>query len=565
MTLGPPCVPWAALIVVLFFLFIMAIYHCNHSHVGRNTHRPGTAAAHISYITRESATTEIMASRIPEDRNQARRWIIEQEIKERKNGRVIDKVNVALPLELTYEQQKQLVMDYGREMSKNRVPWLAVMHTKPQDAHNPHAHLVFRDRDIETGKRVMMTTERGSTERFREVWEHVCNTHLAMHGHDVRIDRRTLKAQGIDRQPQIHVGPEANAAVGTGADLRSNVREDKKKIGQDRAAPKRKIDYPVIDKGMTRRAFNEHIIDLNLERLRRSLDYGIRLKADFEAEQRRKDRDLLKQRDDIRRFASAANGDLWEEYRDIRDRLIKNGKHERERMVTDLKSDYKPLWKGHFERRTKAFEEFGQQQREPSARLEQLKRSLPHLWSRLEPTQDQTRGKLSAVFKSTVTKEDRLTALTEHYKAEHQKLYTKYSDDKRVLYKLLRNEHEHDLEQAKKAWQDKRGAVRLETDRLWQDYGKQVKERNREKIFERENLQNFIDEYHRDFGSAPPSGETTRTNLQERIEKAREQTQHHGEGGQDKPASHEKPKTVLQERIEKARTHRKDGGRDYER
>ena len=129
MTLGPPCVPWAALIVVLFFLFIMAIYHCNHSHVGRKTHRPGTAAAHISYITRESATTEIMASRIPEDRNQARRWIIEQEIKERKNGRVIDKVNVALPLELTYEQQKQLVMDYGREMSKNRVPWLAVMHT----------------------------------------------------------------------------------------------------------------------------------------------------------------------------------------------------------------------------------------------------------------------------------------------------------------------------------------------------------------------------------------------------------------------------------------------------
>ncbi len=38
---------------------------------------------------------------------------------------------------------------------------------------------------------------------------------------------------------------------------------------------------------------------------------------------------------------------------------------------------------------------------------------------------------------------------------------------------------------------------------------------------ERENLQNFIDEYHRDFGSAPPSGETTRTNLQERIEKAK--------------------------------------------
>ncbi len=143
----------------------------------------------------------------------------------------------------------------------------------------------------------------------------------------------------------------------------------------------------------------------------------------------------------------------------------------------------------------------------------------------------------------------------------------KYSDDKRILYKLLRNEHDHDLEQAKKAWQDKRGGIRLETDRLWQDYGKQVKERNREKIFERENLQNYIEEYHRESGSAPSSGRTARTNLQERIEKAREQTQHHdgSSGGQDKPASHEKPKTVLEERIEKARTHRKNGGRDYER
>ncbi len=505
----------------LFFSFIMAIYHCNHTHIGRSTHKPGNAAAHINYITRESATTEIMADHMPENRHKAKSWVMEQEIAERKNGRIIDKVNVALPQELSYEQQKQLIIDYCREMTGGRAPWLAVMHTQPQDSHNPHAHLVFRDRDINTGKRVMMTTERGSTENFREKWEHVCNSHLAMHGHDIRIDRRTLIEQGIERLPQIHVGPEANAAVNNNANLRSTIREDKKKIGQDKATPKRKIDYPSIDKGMTRRAFNDHIIDLNLERLRRSKDYGTRLKADFEAEQRQKDRALITRRDDIRRIARAVGGEIWTDYNKIRETITKTNRQEKQRMIGDLKSDYKPRWKDHFERKEKAFREFEKKQKEPSERLTQLKRSLPHLWSQLEPTQDKARGKLSAVFDKVVKKEERLKSLTEHYKSEHQKLYMTYADDKRVIYKLLRTEYEHDIKQVKTEWRSGKNQVKAGTDKLWQDYGKQVRERNWEKKFERENLENFIEDYRKttDGGTAPDFDERMER-LKERIKKA---------------------------------------------
>ena len=40
-------------------------------------------------------------------------------------------------------------------------------------------------------------------------WAAVANQHLAKGGYKDRIDHRSLKEQGIDRIPQIHVGPAA--------------------------------------------------------------------------------------------------------------------------------------------------------------------------------------------------------------------------------------------------------------------------------------------------------------------------------------------------------------------
>jgi hypothetical protein len=40
----------------------------------------------------------------------------------------------------------------------------------------------------------------------RERWAEVQNRHLHLHGHDVRVDHRSLKDQGIDREPEKHLG-----------------------------------------------------------------------------------------------------------------------------------------------------------------------------------------------------------------------------------------------------------------------------------------------------------------------------------------------------------------------
>ena len=166
----------------------MAIYSLHVGRVGRSTHAPGTAAAHARYILRRSAVTAAFSDHMPEGSTAVQRWLNEQEIADRKNARVIEKIMVALPLELHPLQRQKLVRDYCEAITRNRAPWLVAIHDKGADAGNPHAHIVIRDRDIETGKRVAQLSEKGSCTKLRKLWEAKANEALARAGQTVRID-----------------------------------------------------------------------------------------------------------------------------------------------------------------------------------------------------------------------------------------------------------------------------------------------------------------------------------------------------------------------------------------
>lgn len=96
--------------------------------------------------------------------------------------------------------------------------------------------MIFRDKGLHTGKRVVEFSEKGSTQRLRERWQEICNEHLAKAGSDARIDVRSLKAQReellakaeatddpaerqrildeaekLNRRPAGHEGPEPHA------------------------------------------------------------------------------------------------------------------------------------------------------------------------------------------------------------------------------------------------------------------------------------------------------------------------------------------------------------------
>jgi hypothetical protein len=278
----------------------LAIYSCNLRSIGKTTHAAGTAGAHLLYIGRPDAAPVLQAGHMPESASEAATWMDRQERADRANARLLDKVRIALPRELSKAERAELVRAFAEDLTGGRVPWFAAIHQEGTDADNPHCHLVVRDRDVTTGRRALFLSDsarereaKGLTPKavdwVRDRWEQVCNAALERAGHEARIDRRSLEAQGIDRAPTIHIGPRAahiEAAV-----ERPHSR-DLPENAWWRKAYRDKKPYVTIDQGRTRLERQAEIIDLNLERAARSADRETATWARFEKEQRRLDRQL---------------------------------------------------------------------------------------------------------------------------------------------------------------------------------------------------------------------------------------------------------------------------------
>lgn len=284
----------------------MAIYSLNVASVGKTTHQAGTAGAHLRYIARPEAEPIVLAEHMPDDANAARAWMDAAEEADRKNARVMDKIRIALPRELTEAQRAELLRAFCQDITGNQTPWFAAIHQSGEDAHNPHAHIVVRDRSIQTGQRVLRWSDNArdrqkaglpvnAVEHIRERWELIANQHLECAGLDARIDRRTLEAQGIEREPTIHIGPRA-------AEIEARVQRPVSKDRTENRWWRRYRDitpYEYIDAGRTRQERNAEIIDLNLERAARSPDFETRERARFLKDQiaadRRLERELVTQ------------------------------------------------------------------------------------------------------------------------------------------------------------------------------------------------------------------------------------------------------------------------------
>jgi hypothetical protein len=229
-----------------------------------------SAAENAAYNAREEACYAVRSHVIPPGPNEAEAWFRAQEQGERKNARMSDRFIGALPRELTPDQCIAAVERFCRDVTQDRVPWHFALHLeleqRDQPDWNPHAHIIFRDRDIETNRRVLYTsagpkeraqllakgTQCWSTAAFREKWSAEMNGALERAGHDVRVDHRSLKEQGIDREPQIHIGPASRNAAQKGHRFAS----------KDQRIADRTIPYSLLDTG-TRAERNGEIVDGN--------------------------------------------------------------------------------------------------------------------------------------------------------------------------------------------------------------------------------------------------------------------------------------------------------------
>ncbi|EAT3826165.1 DNA primase, partial [Salmonella enterica] len=219
----------------------MAIYHLTAKTGSRNGGQ--SAKAKADYIQREGRYSrdrdEVLhtqSGHLPEWAERPADYWDGADLYERANGRLFKEVEFALPVELTLDQQRELVDEFARHLTEGeRLPYTLAIHAG--DGENPHCHLMISERKNDGVQRPAdqwfkrynaKQPERGGAqkseslkpkawlEQTREAWSHHANRALERAGHEARIDHRTLEAQGIERLPGIHLGPNVVEMEGRG-------------------------------------------------------------------------------------------------------------------------------------------------------------------------------------------------------------------------------------------------------------------------------------------------------------------------------------------------------------
>lgn len=139
-------------------------------------------------------------------------WNFVEANEKRKDAQLARDFNFALPRELTLEQNIALARDFVKQefVAKGMIADLCVHNDKmPNGELQPHAHLMLTMRQVTPegfGQKVREWNAKENLLQWREAWAEVANKHLFLHGHDLKIDHRTLEAQGIDLEPQHKIG-----------------------------------------------------------------------------------------------------------------------------------------------------------------------------------------------------------------------------------------------------------------------------------------------------------------------------------------------------------------------
>lgn len=216
----------------------MASYHCTIK-VGLKG-KGASASAHAAYILREgkyalkedvvavgSMNMPAWAAHDPQLFWQA------SDEHERERGSTYREFELALPRELTPAQRVALVEDFvGSSLGGRHVVQWAIHCPRAalDGGEQPHAHIMYSERRLDCIKRDpdqffkrwnAKLPDRGGCQKdgggteerllaTRKLWADLQNTYLENHGHDDRVDHRSLVAQGRhDEMPEIHLGRQA--------------------------------------------------------------------------------------------------------------------------------------------------------------------------------------------------------------------------------------------------------------------------------------------------------------------------------------------------------------------
>ena len=235
----------------------IAIYHCSIKIVSRGKGKSAVAAA--AYRSGEKLTNEwdglthdytkkggvvhseilLPAHASPAFSDRSTLWNSVELSEKSNSAQLAREVEIALPVELSREEQTRLVREYcsSQFVSKGMI---ADFNLHDTGGGNPHAHILLTMRPLdekgawlpkskkeyvldENGEKIRLPSgryktrkvdlvdwnDRENAEIWRRAWADLANEFLARNDCPERIDHRSYERQGIEQIPTVHVGVSA--------------------------------------------------------------------------------------------------------------------------------------------------------------------------------------------------------------------------------------------------------------------------------------------------------------------------------------------------------------------
>ena len=235
----------------------IAIYHCSIKILSRGKGKSAVAAA--AYRSGEKLTNEwdglthdytkkggVVHSEIllpahapPAFSDRSTLWNSVELSEKSNNAQLAREVEIALPVELSREEQTRLVREYcsSQFVSKGMI---ADFNLHDTGGGNPHAHILLTMRPLdekgawlpkskkeyvldENGEKIRLPSgryktrkvdlvdwnDRENAEVWRRAWADLANEFLERNNRPERIDHRSYERQGIEQIPTVHVGVSA--------------------------------------------------------------------------------------------------------------------------------------------------------------------------------------------------------------------------------------------------------------------------------------------------------------------------------------------------------------------
>ena len=169
-------------------------------------------------------------------------WNAVEKSEKCKDAQTARDLNIALPIEFDRQEQIELSRKYIQEnfVDKGMIADWA-LHDNGDG--NPHFHVMLTTRNVNEsgfGNKNRDWNNKKHLNSWRENWATACNEKFREKRLDIRIDHRTLEAQGIDREPTIHIGVVGKALEKKGITT-ERVQKNRDIIARNRAKELHKL------------------------------------------------------------------------------------------------------------------------------------------------------------------------------------------------------------------------------------------------------------------------------------------------------------------------------------